>query len=136
MSLTIHTDGGSRGNPGPAASAYVIEDGPKLVKEGSVFLGITTNNVAEYMGVIAALDWLLQNKRSDWNEIFFILDSELVVKQLKGVYKVKDVNLQSLHKKILEKIISLKINTNFKNVPRSLNKRADFLVNQELDKNI
>ncbi len=133
--ITVHTDGGARGNPGPAASACVIEEFGELLYEGSLYLGETTNNVAEYKGVIIALDWLggysgLANKN-----ILFILDSELVVKQIKGLYKVRDEKLFVFHKQILEKIKNLKNFVDFKNVPRKENKRADFLVNQELDKN-
>lgn len=136
MNLVIHTDGGSRGNPGPAACAFVIESEIDLIKESSVFLGVSTNNVAEYRGVLESLNWLVHNKLPDLKQITYVLDSELVVKQIKGIYKVKDLNLQKIHKEILEKIQTLKVEIIFTNVPRNLNKRADFLVNQELDKSI
>ena len=134
--LTIHTDGGARGNPGPAACAFVAELGEKTIGEGALYLGNTTNNFAEYKGVILALEWVIEN--FDYNlsqDITFYLDSELVVKQLIGIYKVKDAKLQNLFlqvKKLQEKI-DLKIF--FKNIPREKNKEADRLVNIELDKN-
>ena len=127
--LIIHTDGGSRGNPGPAACAFVVEQNGEVVFRASKYLGKATNNVAEYSGVIIALEWL--NKESD---AVFFLDSELVVKQLNGLYKVKDENLHKLFTqvKILIKQTGKKII--FKHVRREENKIADLLLNQELDR--
>lgn len=136
--ISIFSDGGARGNPGPAAAAFVVVDrsGRVLHKE-SKFLGDTTNNVAEYRGVVLAITWLLQEFPIPNFQfpIIFNLDSELVVRQLTGVYKVKDVDLKksfqvvrNLQGKIKSKII-------FKHIPRFKNKLADFLVNQELDRN-
>ena len=127
--LIIHTDGGSRGNPGPAACAFVVEQKGEVVFRASKYLGKATNNVAEYSGVIIALEWL--NKESD---AVFFLDSELVVKQLNGLYKVKDENLHKLFTqvKILIKQTGKKII--FKHVRREENKIADLLLNQELDR--
>lgn len=130
--LTIHTDGGSRGNPGLAACAFVSEYDGKIIKERSRFLGTATNNVAEYKGVILALEWLLENKPV-CDEVLFLLDSELVVKQLTGLYKIKNPDLLTLSKIINKHIISTGIKIYFKNVPREQNKKADFLVNKELD---
>ena len=135
--IIIHTDGGSRGNPGPAACAFVAEVNGKQLFKGSKYLGQQTNNHAEYQGVILALEWL-SNKPFNYSTIqliTFFLDSELVVKQLNGLYKVKDENLRnfffevlSLRKKVNSEII-------FKHIPREKNKIADLLVNEELDKN-
>lgn len=130
--LTIHTDGGSRGNPGPAACAFVSERDGKIIEERSRFLGTATNNVAEYKGVILALEWLMENKPV-YDEVLFLLDSELVVKQLTGLYKIKNPDLLTLSKIINKHIISTGIKIYFKNVPREQNKKADFLVNKELD---
>src|SRR3990172_2608879 len=97
--LTIHTDGGSRGNTGPAASGFVVELDGKEIYKGSKFLGKQTNNVAEDSAVILALEWIVKNKilldvqgTIQSGLITFLLDSELVVKQIKGLYKVKDEN--------------------------------------------
>lgn len=135
--VSIHTDGGARGNPGPAASAFVVEKNNSVLTQGSKYLGTATNNVAEYQGVVLALDWLTQekNKGNIFNAIFF-LDSELVVKQITGVYKVKDENLKTLHLKIIKVIQSYPTKILFKNIPRIQNKIADGLVNKELDSNI
>lgn len=134
--LIIHTDGGARGNPGPGACAFVIENGGKTIFKSSRFLGKTTNNVAEYQGVISALDWLSEN---DGNlaekDATFFLDSELIVRQLNGVYKVKDPKLQDLFFQIKSLITKTKIRVTFKNIPREKNKVADFLVNKSLDTN-
>lgn len=135
--LVIHTDGGSRGNPGHAACGFVIENKDGEVYRGSKYLGFQTNNYAEYSGVVTALEWILSSMPSKYGylPITFYLDSELVVKQINGLYKVKDLNLQILHQKVLSLINQLKVKVFFKNVRREQNKIADLLVNQELDTN-
>ena len=136
MQTTINTDGGSRGNPGLAACAFVVTELGVVKALGSKFLGIQTNNYAEYQGVIIALEWLLKNHNKILNEeLVFLLDSELVVKQLNGVYKVKDVNLKILHTQILNTVKNSRIKISFKHIPRHLNKEADKLVNEEMDRN-
>ena len=129
--LVINCDGGSRGNPGPAASAFVAyRDGQEIFSQGK-FLGVTTNNVAEYQAVILALEWLTENSSAN-----FILDSELVTRQLTGVYKIKNEILRelSIRAKKIEKEKNLKIN--YQHVLREKNKKADLLVNEALDKNL
>jgi ribonuclease HI len=132
--VVIHTDGGSRGNPGPAACAFVAEIGGKIVAKDSIFLGRTTNNVAEYQGVVTALKWIKENNGSlKFTGSIFYLDSELVTRQLNGLYKIKNVKLIALFLLIknLEKDINIKIT--YKHIPRNQNKIADFLVNKILD---
>lgn len=134
--LTVSCDGGARGNPGPAASAFLVGEGVREVFSQGKFIGSTTNNVAEYWAVIFGLEWLNKNKEKYFDyEIVFVLDSELVVKQLAGIYKIKNEKLKGLAIKIkqLEKNLAFKIN--YKNVLREKNKRADFLVNKTLDEN-
>ena len=135
--IIVYCDGGSRGNPGKSAAAFVVKINGKTVKYGSVFLGIATNNVAEYSAVILALDWLVENSdiRCQMSDIGFVLDSQLVVRQLTGVYKVKNKKLKELFIKIknLENQLGTKIY--FTSVSREKNILADSLVNQELDKN-
>lgn len=135
--IIVYCDGGSRGNPGKSASAFVVNIKGKTVKDGSVFLGIATNNVAEYNAVILALEWLVENPdiRHQMSDIRFVLDSQLVVRQLTGVYKVKNKKLKELFIKIknLEKQLDKKIY--FTSVSREKNILADSLVNQELNKN-
>jgi len=133
--IIVRTDGGSRGNPGPAASAFVIESDDKILKKGSLYLGRNTNNFAEYKAVLLALEWLKENPQllSD-KKIIFLLDSELVVRQLNGIYKIKKPELITLNSSIINVIKDINSIVIFKNVPRSENKIADGLVNEELDK--
>jgi len=134
--LNIFTDGGARGNPGPAAVGVIVKNqqGERLASFGQ-FIGRATNNVAEYQGVMAALEWLItyQNEISNCQQINFYLDSTLVVNQLSGRFKIKDLKLKNLIIKIkdLEKKISQEIFYKF--IPRTENYQADFLVNQALD---
>jgi len=135
--IVIHTDGGARGNPGPGACSFVAEEKGKLIKKTSMYLGVVTNNTAEYHGVILALTWLNENPfLHKGKEINFYLDSELITRQLNGQYRVKDVKLQALYLKC--KNLSEKFSDKifFKNVKREKNKIADYLVNKELDRNI
>ncbi len=135
--VIIHTDGGSRGNPGPAASAFVVEKDAKVIFEGSKYLGNVTNNFAEYTGVIIALEWLVSSGFTNKNlMVTFLLDSELIVRQLNGQYKVKDENLQKLFAEVKSLINKIGVKIIFKNVPREQNKEADLLVNEELDRNL
>lgn len=132
--MKIFCDGGARGNPGPAASAFVVYDSSdKLVFKNSRFLGHATNNVAEYTALIMALSWLTQNQK-EATEI--ILDSELVKKQMTGEYKVKSPALQSLvaRAKALEEKLPFAVE--FVHTLRVGNSKADALVNQTLDDNV
>jgi len=134
--IVIHTDGGARGNPGPAACSFIAELSGKIIGKESLFLGVATNNCAEYQGVLLALKWLDLNRKNFLiRAVAFYLDSELVTRQLNGKYKIKDKKLIELFLKVagLSKRIGLAIS--YKNIPREQNKIADFLVNQELDKN-
>lgn len=127
--LTIYTDGGSRGNPGNAACAFVVYDEGVEVKRDSKFLGHATNNFAEYNGVLLALEWIKEG-----SSVNFFLDSELVVKQLTGIYKIKNSVIQNLVLQIKKIIHDKQIFAEFNNVPREKNKTADLLVNKELDR--
>lgn len=131
--LKIYSDGGARGNPGPAAYSFIVFEKGNVVFKKSKFLGSKTNNFAEYAGVLAAFKWLSKNA-TRIEKIDFFLDSQLAVKQLNGQYKVKSDNLKPLVLKIkfLEMNIGKKVNYNF--LPRTKNKLADFLVNKTLDK--
>lgn len=136
-SFFIFTDGGSRGNPGPAAIGFAIKDnqGKILVAKGKC-IGRTTNNVAEYTAVIEALKWLSANCKLSNDQIAnfnFFLDSKLVVNQLNGHYKIKDAKLKLLIIKArgLERKINGQIIYRF--IPREKNRQADSLVNQSLE---
>lgn len=133
--FSIHTDGGSRGNPGSAAIGVVIEGiGDK--KEYGEHIGVTTNNEAEYQAVIFALKKLKQlvgNDQAEKSYVIFYMDSELLVKQLNHKYKVKEENIQ----KLFLEVHNLRLDfgkVEFKHVLRGKNTEADKLVNQVLDR--
>ena len=94
MKLTIYSDGGSRGNPGHSAYAIVVTENGRIIHENSEYLGINTNNYAEYRGLIAGIVKALELKA---DEVEFVMDSELVIKQMNGEYKVKSGNISGLH---------------------------------------
>ena len=134
--VKVNTDGGARGNPGPAASAFLVRKGDAIIFEDSKFLGNSTNNVAEYTAVILALQWLVENFKSlETQTIEFFMDSELVVKQLNGIYKIKSRNLLPLFLKVKELVKKLPVKVLFTFVYREHNKDADSLVNKEIDEN-
>ncbi|MDD4901684.1 MAG: ribonuclease HI family protein [Patescibacteria group bacterium] len=129
--LIIYTDGGARGNPGPAAIGAVLQnEAGETVAEISEYIGETTNNQAEYRAVIAAME---KAKKLGAEELQFFLDSELVVCQLNREYKVRDKGLAPLFMKIYNGSMSFKKVT-FKHIRRELNVEADRLVNLALDK--
>lgn len=135
--LTINSDGGARGNPGPAAYGFVITDDKSdvLYEEGK-YIGQTTNNVAEYTGVLESLSWIVKNVLTPPETIQVIVDSELVARQLSGIYKVKNENLREFYTAI--KTLEQRIGTQifYISVPRSQNKMADALVNRALDREL
>lgn len=132
--LKIYCDGGARGNPGPAAAAFVVVDNGKAVYKGSRYLGVTTNNVAEYKAVLMALSWLINNSQKVGSDrVYFFLDSQLVTRQLTGDYKIKSRNLKPLLVKIKKLEGKGNFNAIYKSVPRTKNRLADFLVNKVLD---
>jgi ribonuclease HI len=136
MKLIIHTDGGARGNPGPAAIGVVIENvETKKVTGFGKTIGETTNNVAEYTGVIEALKTVKTMMVSSDNQldIQFFLDSTLVVNQINGLFKVKDTKLRELlsHVRILEGDVGGEIR--YTAVRREQNVDADMFVNKALD---
>lgn len=134
--LIINCDGGARGNPGPAASAFVVKRDNVKIHQGSKYLGVATNNVAEYSAVILALEWLSSSPiiTNHNSPITFILDAELIVKQISGEYKVKNQALKALHNEVLKLLGKFKNRIIFENVLRAKNKIADELVNKELDR--
>lgn len=144
MILHIFTDGGARGNPGPAAVGVVIKNNNgNLIKSLGKRIGETTNNVAEYSAVIEALQ-IVRNQllvsSSDGStasekieKINFFLDSSLVVNQLNGLFKVKDANLRNLLLRVRELENEAGGNISYTQIPREKNWQADELVNQALD---
>ena len=130
--LIIYTDGGARGNPGPAGIGAVIKDqSGKVLKEVSEYIGETTNNQAEYQAVVFAFKVI--EKIKDVSELDFYLDSELVVKQLRGEYRVKNLDLQPWFVKIFNMSQKYK-KVKYTHIKRDLNKDADRLANLAMDK--
>ncbi|MBI2039709.1 ribonuclease HI family protein [Candidatus Microgenomates bacterium] len=137
MKLIIYTDGASRGNPGPAAYGFTIQDeNGKLLYEEGKYIGVTTNNVAEYTAVLEVLKHVTKHAREKFAQeklqVELYADSKLVAEQLSGRYKIKAKHL----KPIIEQIQKLAIEVGgiiFSHVPRSQNTQADRLANQALD---
>lgn len=135
MKLSIETDGGARGNPGPAALGVVIKKEGQTLKKYSQFIGRATNNQAEYQAVVFGLGkakLLFGKKQAKQMQIEFKIDSELIVKQLNHQYKIKEPDLQPLFLQVWNLILDF-AQVNFQHIPRSQNKEADRLVNQALD---
>ena len=130
MKVTVHVDGGARGNPGPAAAAAVITspDG-EVLDEAMEVLGEKTNNVAEYRGVLLGLD---RARQLGATEVDLVNDSELVARQLTGEYKVKHAAMKPLHAEAMRVLAEFE-RWSVKTVPREQNADADALVNQALD---
>lgn len=140
----IYCDGGSRGNPGPAASAFVVTNSEgKLIHSEGKYLGTETNNVAEYTAVLLAINWLTKQTEITNNQSLLLhsnklqitinLDSQLVERQLNGKYKIKNENLKVLADKIKLTIKNYDLKIEFVWGYREKNKLADSLVNETLD---
>lgn len=131
MKIIIHSDGGARGNPGPAGIGVLLTNEQGVsVAEISNFIGRATNNQAEYQALLAGLE---KAKSLGAEEVVCRLDSELVVKQLNHEYKVKNKDLAPLFLKVHNLITSFK-KISFQHVPREMNKEADKLANEAMDR--
>jgi len=129
-SITIFSDGGSRGNPGPSAAGFVILNSQQeVIAEGGEYLGITTNNQAEYQGVRLGMEKAIELKQK---RIDFKIDSMLVVNQMKGYYKIKNRELWPIHERIRE-LMKQFDKVTFNHVQREFNQLADGMVNKTLD---
>jgi ribonuclease HI len=129
--LLAHTDGGARGNPGPAGYGVVIHDsGGRKVAALSQYLGRQTNNFAEYQALIAALEYAVEHGP---RALKVISDSELMVRQIKGIYKVKDPTLRDLHGRASQLMRQLEW-FEIEHVLRGKNREADELANAAMDK--
>ncbi len=139
MSIKIiaYTDGGARGNPGPSGVGVVIGDGTgKVIKEVSKFIGIATNNFAEYEAVATALETLkkIHGTKTKELEVEVRLDSELVARQLRNEYQVKEATLFPQYIRVHNLMVSSFPNIHFKYIPREQNKEADRLANEAMDR--
>jgi len=128
--LIVYSDGGSRGNPGPSASGFIIMNSQEhVIHEGGMYLGITTNNQAEYHGVRLGLEKALE---MGTRTVDFRIDSMLVVNQMNGIYQIKNRDLWPIHERIKE-LVSKFEKVNFTHVRREFNQLADGMVNKILD---
>jgi ribonuclease HI len=128
--VTINIDGAARGNPGPAGYGLIAEDGQSGTPvEGYGYIGEQTNNVAEYCALLAALELA---RKKGWRELSIRSDSQLLVRQIEGDYKVKSETLRPLHSRALQLIARLG-RFEITHVPRGKNKRADKLANKAID---
>lgn len=133
MNLIVFSDGGARGNPGPAGIGFVIKaDNGNLVFEKGEYIGEATNNIAEYTAILRALEYIKDHKL-EIDSIVANLDSELVVRQLNQIYKVKDEKLKKLYLEVRELVMELGGSVTFNHIPRSQNAIADKLYNDALD---
>jgi len=131
LQLLAYTDGGSRGNPGPAGYGVVLQElSGKAVGTLSGFLGTTTNNVAEYHALLAALEYAVEKKAA---RLQVFSDSELMVRQMQGRYKVQSADLQPLYRRALELAATIG-DFSIRHVPREQNREADRLANAAMDR--
>jgi ribonuclease HI len=133
MVISVFTDGGSRGNPGISGFGVVVKADNKTIYRESKNLGIKTNNEAEYYALISAITWLV-NEKPDGNKIEFYADSELMIRQVQGIYKMKAINLKPLLSQVTTLLAQLTIPYEFHSIRRELNTEADKLANQAMDK--
>ena len=133
MKWTIYSDGGARGNPGIAGGGVVIQRDGLVIKEIAKKFGKKTNNQAEYLALLTGISWLLEQERDDSDKYEFFLDSELVVRQLNGQYRVKDAGLKELYLQVIEGIGKLGKVVNIGHVRREINQEADRLANLAMD---
>lgn len=133
--LKVFTDGASRGNPGESGIGIIIYDeSGSVVSKWNEYIGITTNNQAEYKALLKSIDLISKlEENASYEMIEFYTDSELMVKQIKGLYKVKDKGLVHLHKEFNKKIRESGCKYNITHIDRSLNKEADRLANKGID---
>lgn len=131
--ITVYCDGGARGNPGPAAWGFVVKKDGKTVAEKGGYIGIATNNFAEYTAVIEALSYLEEQFKG--SQLQFYVDSQLVASQLSGIFKVKNPTIREMVLKIriLENSFGKIIYTQ---IPRAQNTEADSQVNLALDQDL
>jgi ribonuclease HI len=130
MKVIVHVDGGARGNPGPAAAACVVADASgDVLEERARLLGTATNNVAEYRALLLGLE---RARALGATEVEVVNDSELVAKQVRGLYKVKHEAMRPLHREAMAALREFE-RWSIRSVPRAQNAEADALVNAALD---
>lgn len=137
--ISVYTDGGSRGNPGPSGiGVYIIDEKGKQLAAFGKTIGVTTNNVAEYTALIEAFSWLLDHKKAldQHAKISVSVDSQLLYSQIVGIYRVKNAKIRELLFVIREKEAMLGVPVSYAHIRREFNKNADMLVNKALDSDL
>jgi ribonuclease HI len=136
MKVSVFTDGGSRGNPGHSGFGVVIyDDSKQIIAKLSKYIGIRTNNEAEYSALVEALFWLRDNSSlHSITAVTFYADSQLMIRQLQGRYKVKAENIKPLFNQAKSLLDSLNLTYQFSDIPREQNSLADELANQAMDR--
>lgn len=129
MRVTVHIDGGSRGNPGPAAAGVVIAADGEVIYQAGVFLGKATSNVAEYRGLLAGLE---AARRLGAGEVEVRSDSQLLVRQMTGEYRVRNPGIKPLHERAVRLAAAFR-RCDFRHVSRENNLQADAMVNKALN---
>lgn len=131
--MTLHTDGGSRGNPGPSAFGFVLAEEGRFQREACGYIGIQTNNAAEYHGLIEGLK-AARDVQPDALRIY--MDSRVVLRQMTGEYAVRNAGLAVLYEQAQAVLREMRCPVEFEEIRRDYNKRADALVNEALDKHV
>lgn len=130
IEIKLYADGGSRGNPGPSAAGFVLLDmHDEVIFKNGLYLGVTTNNQAEYQALKLGLD---EAHKRGAQEVHVFLDSLLVINQMKGIFKIKNRDLWPIHQAIVDQLKNFK-KVNFTHVPREFNQLADRMVNDILN---
>jgi len=133
MQISVYTDGGSRSNPGISGFGVVVLDKQgRIIHQISKFIGIKTNNEAEYFALLEALNWV-RDHQQDYSSVKFYSDSELLVRQINGKYKVKSANLKPIYQLAISVIADLRIPSTFHEILREKNSLADELANRAMD---
>ncbi len=128
--LTVFCDGGSRGNPGHAAYGFIVKEDGQMIKEEGGYIGIATNNFAEYTAIVKALSYLAKGYKGQ--NVDFYLDSQLAASQLSGLYKIKNAQIREMILEIRQ--LETKLGqVSYTHIPREQNKEADRQVNLALD---
>jgi ribonuclease HI len=134
MQISVYTDGGSRGNPGISGfGVAILDQSGRVIHQISRFIGIKTNNEAEYLALIEALTWV-RDHQSEFSTIKFYADSQLLVRQINGKYKVKAANIKPLYQLALSLISDIHSPCTFYEILREKNNLADSLANLAMDK--
>ncbi len=134
MRITAFTDGAARGNPGDAGIGIVLKDDDgTTIQTLKKYIGKTTNNVAEYTALVTLLEFLKKNETLRCTELVVHTDSELMARQINGMYKVKDAGLKLLYKNVKLQLHGAAFTFSIQHIPRTRNTEADILANEAID---